>query len=54
LLPAIKTERYLPGEGGWLQFLDALREIDRPEVPFWPQLQIIITTHENGYQAEQE
>ena len=54
LLSAINNDNYHPGEGDWIQFLDALREIDHPAVPCWPQLRLIIETHENGYQAEAE
>ena len=54
LLSAINNDNYRPGEGDWIQFLDALRETDRPAVPFWPQLRLIIETHENGYQTEEE
>jgi hypothetical protein len=54
LLSAINNDNYQPGEGDWLHFLDALREIDHPALPFWPQLRLIIETHENGYQTEEE
>ena len=54
LLSAINNDNYQPGEGDWLQFLDALREIDHPRLPFWPQLRLIIETPENGYQTEEE
>ncbi len=54
LLSAINNDNYQPGEGDWLQFVDALREIDHTAVPFWPQLRLIIETHENGYQTEEE
>ena len=54
LLSAINSDNYQPGEEDWLHFLDALREIDHPALPFWPQLRLIIETHENGYQTEEE
>jgi hypothetical protein len=54
LLSAINNDIYQPGEGDWLQFVDVLREIDHPAVPFWPQLRLIIETHENGYQTVEE
>jgi hypothetical protein len=54
LLSAINNDNYQPGVGDWLHFLDALREIDHPALPFWPQLRLIIETHENGYQTEEE
>jgi len=34
LLSAINNDNYQPGEGGWLQFLDALRASDNSAVPF--------------------
>jgi hypothetical protein len=54
LLSAINNDNYQPGEGDRLQFVDALREIDHPRLPFWPQLRLIIETYENGYQTEEE
>jgi hypothetical protein len=54
LLSAINNDNYQPGEGDWLQFLETLREIDHSAVPFWPLLRLIIETHENGYQAEED
>jgi len=54
LLSAINNDDYQPGEGDWLQFLDVLRETDRPAVPFWAQLRLIIETHDNGYQTDEE
>ena len=54
LLAANNNDNYHPGEGDWLQFLETLREIDHPVVPFWPLLRLIIETHENGYQAEED
>ena len=54
LLSAINNDNYRPGEGDWIQFVDALRAIDHPALPFWPQLNLIIETHENGYQTEEE
>ena len=54
LLAAINNDNYRPGEGDWLQFLDTFNEIDRPALPFWPQLQLIIETHQSGYQAAEE
>ena len=32
-------------------FLDALRNKDHRAVPFWPLLQIVIETHEKGFQT---
>ena len=52
LLSAINNDSYQPGEGDWLQFVEALRDIDHRAVPFWPLLKLIIETHENGYQTE--
>ena len=52
LLSAINNDNYRPGEGDWLEFVEALRDIDHRAVPFWPLLKIIIETHENGYQTE--
>jgi hypothetical protein len=54
LLSAINNENYQPGEGDWLQFLEALRDIDHRSVPFWPLLKLILETHENGYQTEDD
>jgi len=54
LLSAINNDNYQPGEGDWLQFLEALRDIDHRAVPFWPLLKLIIDTHENGYQTEED
>jgi len=54
LLAAINNDNYQPGEGDWLQFLEALRDIDQPAVPFWPLLKLIVDTHEHGYQTEEE
>ena len=54
LLSAINNENYQPGEGNWLQFLEALRDIDHRSVPFWPLLKLILETHENGYQTEDD
>jgi len=54
LLSAINCDNYRPGDGDWLQFLETLRDIDHRAVPFWPLLRIIIETHENGYQTEEE
>jgi hypothetical protein len=54
LLSAINNDNYQPGEGDWLQFLEALRDIDHRAVPFWPLLKLILDTHENGYQTEED
>ncbi len=54
LLSAINNENYQPGEGDWLQFLEPLRDIDHRSVPFWPLLKLILETHENGYQTEDD
>jgi len=54
LLSAINNDEYQPGEGDWLQFLEALSDIDQRAVPFWPLLKLIVDTHENGYQTEEE
>jgi hypothetical protein len=54
LLSAINNDEYQPGEGDWLGFLEALRNIDQRAVPFWPLLKLIVDTHENGYQTEEE
>ena len=54
LLSAINNDNYQPGEGDWLQFLEDLRDIDQHAVPFWPLLKLIVDTHENGYQTEEE
>jgi hypothetical protein len=54
LLSAINNDEYQPGEGDWLQFLEALRDTDQRAVPFWPLLKLIVDTHQNGYQTEDE
>ena len=54
LLSAINNDEYQPGEGDWLRFLEALRDIDQRALPFWPLLQLIVDTHENGYQTGEE
>ena len=54
LLSAINNDNYQPGEGDWLQFLEALRDIDHRALPFWPLLQLIVDTHESGYQTEED
>ena len=54
LLSAINEDNYRPGEGDWMQFLETLRDIDHRAVPFWPLMRIIIETHENGFQTEED
>jgi hypothetical protein len=54
LLSAINNNEYQPGEGDWLQFLETLRDTDQRAVPFWPLLKLIVDTHQNGYQTEDE
>lgn len=51
LLAAINSDEYIPGQGNWLAFLDAIRSMDHRAVPFWPLLKLIIETHDKGYQA---
>ncbi len=54
LLSAVYNDSYQPGEGNRLDFLDALRNKDHRAVPFWPLLQIVIETHEKGFQTQDE
>lgn len=51
LLAALNDDRYQPGQGDRMNFLQNLRAIDHRAVPFWPLLKLIIETHEQGYQA---
>ena len=52
VLMAIRNDEYEPGQGGWFEFLDAIRDMDHRALPFWPLLRRIIDTHENGYLAD--
>ncbi len=53
LLAAVNDDTYQPGEGDWLEFLETIRNRDHRAVPFWPLLELVIDTHENGYQPEE-
>lgn len=54
LLSAINEDRYSIGEGDWMEFLEPLRDRDHRAVPFWPLLQLIIDTHDAGFQESKE
>jgi hypothetical protein len=54
LLAAINDDKYQPGEGEWMNFIDPLRDIDHRAVPFWPLLKLILETHEKGFRSGDE
>ncbi len=49
MLIAIRSGEYQPGQDGWFEFLEGVRDMDHRALPFWPLLRRIIDTHENGY-----
>ncbi len=52
VLIAIRDGEYQPGQGGWFDFLEGIRDMDHRALPFWPLLRRIIDTHENGYRVD--
>ncbi len=53
LLTAIKAGEYQPGVGNLMDFLNVLKNTDQRAVPFWPVLKLILDTHTEGYQDEE-